>query len=228
MDHGMMGEFRSLEDIFSVVSKVTEGGADAILVTPAIAKHLVSHGKIKIPFVLSIPFDKSYVKYSVKLDADAVKTTYFGQVPLDWSTINNISEISLACEEWGMPYMVEIVPTDQEGTVLYDLEKVKQAARIGAELGGDICKTAYVGPPSEYRKVVTSTLIPITVMGGAKMGSVKDVLTMLKEAMESGACGGTIGRNIWQHPNPEKVVKALVAIIHEDKEVDEALKKVTG
>ncbi|MEM3398282.1 MAG: fructose-bisphosphate aldolase [Nitrososphaerota archaeon] len=223
MDHGMIGDFRCLEHIEIVAKKMIDGGADALLVTPAIGKYLAKKIKDRISLVLSIPYDEKYVEYAVKLGADAVKTTYFGPVPLDWETMNKVWRVSLAAEEWGMPYMAEVVPCDEKGKVIYDVEKVKQAARIGAELGGDIIKTAYVGPPSRYSEVVKSTPVPITVMGGPKIESLREFLLMLKEAVEAGAKGGTIGRNIWQHEKPEKVVKALVAILHEDKEVEEAL-----
>lgn len=226
MDHGMIGNISGLEDIVKIAEKMMIGGADALLVTPAAGKYLVRKLGKKIPLVLSIPYDEKYVEYAVKLDADAVKTTYFGSVPLNWENMHMIWKVSLAAEEWGIPYIVEIVPCDEKGKIIYDVEKIKQAARIGAELGGDIVKTAYVGPPSRYQEVVKASFIPITVMGGPKMESVKEVLVMLKEAVEAGASGGTIGRNIWQHENPEKVVKALTCILHEGKDVEEALKMI--
>jgi len=224
MDHGMVGNFQKLEDMILMVEKVVEGGADALLVTPGAAKYLIRRLKKRIPLVLSIPYDPKYIELAVKLDADAVKTTYFGPVPLDWKTMHEIWTVSCAADEWGMPYMVEIVPCDADGKTIYDIEKIKQAARIGAELGGDIVKTAYVGPPSKYVEVVKASFVPITVMGGPKMESVKDALVMLKEAVEAGASGGTIGRNIWQHEAPDKVVRAMVSILHEGKDVEEALK----
>lgn len=226
MDHGMIGNINGLEDIEKIAEKMIIGGADALLVTPAAGKYLMRKLREKIPLVLSIPYDEKYVEYAVKLGADAVKTTYFGPVPLSWENMYMIWKVSLAAEEWGIPYMVEIVPCDEKGKIIYEIEKIKQAARIGAELGGDIVKTAYVGPSSRYREVVKASFIPITVMGGPKMESVKEVLIMLKEAVEAGASGGTIGRNIWQHENPEKVVKALTSILHEGKDVEEALKIV--
>lgn len=222
MDHGAFGSFAGLEKIEKVVEKVVSGGAEGILVTPAMAKHLTNRIKNRIPMVVSIPYDDKYVEHAVKLGAEAVKTTYFGPVPLDHKMLESIWNVSAACEEWGMPYMVEIVPCDESGKTIYEVEKVKLAARTGAELGGDLVKTAYVGPSSKFKEVVESTPIPITVMGGPKMDTITEVLTMLKDAVDAGACGGTIGRNIWQHPNPDKIVKALSAILHEGKTVAEA------
>lgn len=224
MDHGIIGIVEGLEDFRLIAEKVIEAGADALLVTPGAAKYLIRRLKRRIPLIVSIPYDVKYVELALKLDADAVKTMYFGTVPLDWETIQKIAAVSSAADEWGIPYMVEIVPCDKNGEIIYDIEKIKQAVRMGSELGGDIIKTAYVGPPSKYSEVVRASFAPITVMGGPKMETTKEVLSMLKEAVEAGASGGAIGRNIWRHESPDKVVKALISILHEGKDVEEAMK----
>jgi len=224
MDHGMIGITKGIEFMERVIDQVMKGGADAVLINLGAAKRLAPKLSGKLSMVLSIPFDPKYVELAAKIGADAVKTTYFGKVPLDWSQMEKISEVAEAAEDWGMIYMVEVVPTDESGKTIYDIEKVKQAARIGAELGGDIVKTAYVGPVSSYKDVVESCLVPIVVMGGPKMETVKDLLVMVKESVEAGAIGGAIGRNIWQYENPEKMTRAISAIIHEGVNIDEALK----
>jgi len=225
MDHGMRGNIQ-LRFISDVAEKVIEGGADALLVTPGAARYLMNKIHRRISLIFSIPYDPSYVELAVKLGADAVKTTYFGEVPLDWDMMDKVWAVARACEEWGMPYMVEIVPFDGS-KIIYDLEKIKQAARIGGELGGDIVKTAYVGPSQAYKEVIKASLVPITIMGGPKMDTIEEVLRMVKGAIEAGATGGTIGRNIWQNERPGKIVKAITSIIHEDKDVEEALKIVS-
>jgi len=226
MDHGMVGNVQ-LRFISDVAEKVIKGGADALLVTPGAARYLMNKIRKRISLIFSIPYDPTYVELAVKLGADAVKTTYFGEVPLDWDMMDKVWAVARACEEWNMPYMVEIVPSEG-GKVIYDLEKIKQAARIGGELGGDIVKTAYIGPSRAYKEVVESSLVPITIMGGPKMDTVEEVLQMIKGAIDAGATGGTIGRNIWQNERPEKIVKAITGIIHENKDVEEALKIISG
>jgi DhnA family fructose-bisphosphate aldolase class Ia len=158
------------------------------------------------------------------LGVDAVKTTYFGAVPLSEEKYNQFSSIARACEDWEMPWMAEVVPVDGERKIIYDVEMVKKAARIGSELGGDLVKTAYTGTVEEYKKIVRSCLTPIVVMGGPKMENIKDVLQMVKNSVEAGAAGGAIGRNIWQHMSPEKMAKAISSIIHENISVEKALK----
>jgi class I fructose-bisphosphate aldolase len=59
--------------------------------------------------------------------------------------------------------------------------------------------------------------------GGPKMGSDRAILEMVKGAMEAGAAGISIGRNVFQHQNPTKMVAALSMIVHRNATVDEAL-----
>ncbi|MHA1834868.1 MAG: class I fructose-bisphosphate aldolase [Candidatus Baldrarchaeia archaeon] len=224
MDHGMMGTTKGIEDIVDVVEKVVEGGADGLLVNINAAKKIIKHFGKRISIVLTIPFDPKYVELAAKLGVDAVKTTYFGPVPLSEEKYNQFSSIGSACEEWSVPWMAEVVPVDSEGKTIYDVEVVKKAARIGSELGGDIVKTAYAGTVEEYKQVVKASLAPIVVMGGPKMESVADLLNMVKNSVEAGAIGGAIGRNVWQYKDPAKMTEALSKIIHENITVEEALK----
>ena len=224
MDHGGGGTTLGIEDIEDVVEKVIEGGADSILANLGFARRIAKTIRGRIGLVLSIPYDPAYVKLAAQIGADMVKTTYFGPVPLSEERMKQIAEITLASEEWGMPSMVEVVPLDNKGKTIYDLSAIKQAARIGSELGGDVIKTAYVGSPNEYREVTRTCLTPIVVMGGPKMDSASDLLKMVKDSIDAGAIGGAIGRNMWQYKDPEKITKAAISIIHEKASLEEALK----
>ena len=61
------------------------------------------------------------------------------------------------------------------------------------------------------------------MLGGGSSQDEIDLFQMVKDAMDAGASGVIIGRNIWKHPNPDKMCEAIVAIVHDDAAVDEAL-----
>lgn len=226
LDHGSSGIIQGIEDIEDVILKVIEGGADAIMVNFGIAKRVAEIVRGKVGLILSIPYEPKYVKLAIRLGADAIKTTYFGSVPLSEDRAKQFSEIALASEDWGVPYMAEVVPTDTQGKILYDVQLIKQAARIGSELGGDIIKTAYAGSSKEYKEVVRACKAPIVVMGGPKIGTLDEFLNMVKSSVEAGAMGGAIGRNIWQYKDPKKMTTVLAGIIHDKLKVEEALRKL--
>ena len=54
------------------------------------------------------------------------------------------------------------------------------------------------------------------------MGNDEEILEMVEGAMRAGAKGVSIGRNAFQHENPEKIVRAIAAIVHEGKSAKEA------
>ena len=92
----------------------------------------------------------------------------------------------------------------------------KVAARVAAELGADWVKVPYV---EGFRRVVESCFVPVVVLGGPASAGPQATLAMIKAALQAGAVGGTIGRNIWQADNPAAMPIHAVATMtkHECK-----------
>ena len=72
-------------------------------------------------------------------------------------------------------------------------------------------------------KIVEQTYAPIVVLGGGKSKDPADLLTSIYDAVNAGAAGVAVGRNIYRHPHPDKLTAAIVAIVHEDATVEKAL-----
>jgi len=66
----------------------------------------------------------------------------------------------------------------------------------------------------------------VLILGGPKSDSDRGILQMVRDAMDVGAVGITMGRNVWGHVNIEGMTAALAAIIHEDASVDTAYRLV--
>ncbi|MDD4332333.1 MAG: fructose-bisphosphate aldolase, partial [Methanosarcinaceae archaeon] len=66
--------------------------------------------------------------------------------------------------------------------------------------------------------------VPVIIAGGPKSESDLDFLEMIAGAMEAGARGVAIGRNVFQHKTPVKLTRAITEIVHEGKSVADALK----
>lgn len=227
IDHGaFVGPLPGIEKIQETIKKVIAGGADAVMINFGAAKTscLEIAGRAKL--ILTIPFNSGYVKEAVKIGADAIKTTYFGPVPLEEKRVIQFSEIAQESEDWGIPYLSEVVPVDESGKVIYDVQKVKEAARIGAELGGDFIKTAYTGSPESFKQVVETCPVPIVIMGGPKAETDVEVLKWVRGTVDAGGAGVAIGRNIWQHKDPAAMTRAIARILHENAAVEEAAKEL--
>ena len=117
----------------------------------------------------------------------------------------------------GMPVLAEMLPGGFGPEPPKTVETIRLAARIGAELGADIIKTSFVGSVAEYRTIVEGCFRPVVVLGGAKVKNLQDLFLVIEQAMEAGAKGVAIGRNVWTHPDPGGVTAALAEIVHGEK-----------
>jgi class I fructose-bisphosphate aldolase len=91
-------------------------------------------------------------------------------------------------------------------------------------MGADIVKVSYTGSPETFREVTEGCSIPVVIAGGPKMSSDRDILEMVKGSIEAGGAGVSIGRNVFQHKNPTRMIMAFSAIINDGAGVEDALK----
>ena len=99
------------------------------------------------------------------------------------------------------------------------------AARIAFELGCDAAKTVWPGDKESFSKICQAAPIPLLVAGGPSSGNSREILTMVKQSLESGGSGVCMGRQIFAHPQVISIAKALVMIVHQGLTVDQAIKK---
>ena len=127
--------------------------------------------------------------------------------------------------EYGIPVILEALPFNIGRPEEYTVENIGFAVRLAAELGADVVKTAYPtnGTVDDFKSIVEAALVPVVVLGGAAMGDDTALLTMVKNAMDAGASGIAVGRNVWQHAKPAAVAAALQAIVHDESSVDASL-----
>ena len=82
-----------------------------------------------------------------------------------------------------------------------------------------LVKTYYC---ENFEKVVNSCPVPVIIAGGPKLASEIDALQLTYDALQAGAVGVDMGRNIWQSAYPVSMIKAVRAIVHENASVKEA------
>ena len=71
--------------------------------------------------------------------------------------------------------------------------------------------------------MVAGCPVPVVIAGGPKMNSDRDILEMVQGSIAAGGAGVSIGRNVFQHRNPSRMVGAISMIVNENSGVDEAL-----
>ncbi|MFV2040244.1 MAG: class I fructose-bisphosphate aldolase, partial [Acidimicrobiales bacterium] len=126
---------------------------------------------------------------------------------------------------WGLPVLGEMVPGGfNSSEEMRGTESVALAARLGAELGADFIKAPYC---DGYESVTSGTYVPVVILGGAK-GSEAAMLGNIRSALDAGATGVAIGRNVFQCDDPTAMTAAIVAVVHDNATVDQALEIVSG
>jgi len=141
--------------------------------------------------------------------------------------VENIGRLRQACDRYAMPLMIEplvMAPAGQGAAYgsLGDVEKIVPLVRLARELGADIIKADPTENVEDFHRVVEAARCPTLVRGGGK-GELAGVLTKSAALMAQGASGMVYGRNVFQHDNPSRVVKALMAIIHQGASGPDAL-----
>jgi predicted phospho-2-dehydro-3-deoxyheptonate aldolase len=241
MDHGVtVGPIAGLEDMRKTVSGIVAGGANAILMHKGIvgAGHRGRGKDIGLIVHLSggtamspDPNAKELVcsvEEALQLGADAVSIHINLGAETDRDMLRQLGEVSRKCFTWQIPLVAMMYTRGPKIKNEYDVNNVKHAARVGAELGADIVKVVYTGSVESFAQVVQGCPVPVVIAGGEKMGSDKDIFKMVEAALKAGAAGISIGRNAFQHEKPEVMVKALSKMVHKNATVEEAVEILKG
>ncbi|HDY74452.1 MAG TPA: fructose-bisphosphate aldolase, partial [Euryarchaeota archaeon] len=88
----------------------------------------------------------------------------------------------------------------------------------------DIVKTNYTGDPDTFKEVTQGCPVPVVIAGGPKMSTPEEVLQMVHDAIQAGAAGTSIGRNVFQHENPVAMTRAIAEIVHKNATVEDGIK----
>ena len=141
------------------------------------------------------------------------------------SIFREAAELIGECHEADLPVILESLPYGIGRSDDYTPENIGFAVRCAAEMGSDIVKTAFPtdGSVDDFKAIVDACFVPVIVLGGAAMGDDEALLSMVKKAIDAGAVGIAVGRNVWQHESPAGITKALHAIVHDGASVSSAL-----
>jgi len=235
MDHGStMNVLPDLLDTERIITEVVENGADAFLTTFGIVKKFWPAMK-ETGVILRLDGGVSSIRSEGKaynqlftvedalcLGADAVACMGFPGTEDEPNTLSYLSKIAAEAHVWDVPFMAEMIPGGFMKKELHTPELIAQAARMGVELGADFIKTDYPKDIDSFRKTVQGVFRPIVVLGGSRSDDPKELLSMVKEAIDAGASGVAIGRNIWGYHKPGLMTAALRRIIHEGASVEQA------
>jgi len=237
-DHaGYMGPLPGLEQPGQLLDILVENGVDAVLTTRGIAQAfsnrisrlgliLRADGGSSTASPVASPLRALFsIEDACRFGADAVICMGMIGYMEEPSSLQNLAGFTAEASKWSMPVIAEMLVKPKEGE-RPTLQEIAFAMRIGAELGADFIKAPYTGSPAEYRKALSSLYCPVIILGGEKIKDEEEMLINIADALEAGAAGVAIGRNVWQHAYPDLVCRALVELVHGSGNVERALKEI--
>src|SRR6058998_1644797 len=235
VDHGyFMGPTHKLEEPRKTIEPLLPY-SDAIMCTRGVLRTSVNP-KSQVPIVLRVSGGASIVgesltnetittsfREAVRLNVAAVALSIFVGTPHEHQTLKNLGKLVNLGEDYGVPVLaVTAVGKELEKR---DARYLGLACRIASEFGAHFVKTYYC---EDFSKVVESCPVPLVVAGGPKLETELDALDLAYEAIQEGARGVDMGRNIWQSSNPVGMIRGIRAIVHERSTPKEALDLVKG
>lgn len=228
VDHGyFQGPVRGLERVDLNIVPLLEQ-VDALMLTRGILRTSIP-ATTQAPIVLRASGGPSILKElsnehiaveiedALRLDVAALAVQVYIGGEFEAQTTRNLTRIVDAGMKYGLPVLgVTAVGRD----MVRDAKYFRLACRICAELGAQMVKTYYVH--EGFETVAASCPVPIIVAGGKKVEE-SDALAMVKHAMDEGASGVDMGRNVFQSERSKAMLGALRGIVHSGWSARQAL-----
>lgn len=156
------------------------------------------------------------IEDAVRLNVSALAVQVFIGGEFETQSVHNMTRLVDIGNRYGIPTLaVTAVGRD----MVRDARYMRLACRICAELGASYVKTYYV--PEDFETVTASCPVPVVIAGGKKLPEL-DALRMAHEAVEQGALGVDMGRNIFQAASPVRMIQAVRKVVHEGLKPEQA------
>jgi 3-hydroxy-5-phosphonooxypentane-2,4-dione thiolase len=152
---------------------------------------------------------------ALRMNVSAVAVQVFIGGEFETRTVNNMTRLV----DMGMRYGIPVLGVTAVGKELTrDARYIGLASRILAELGVSIVKTYFV---PNFEQITAACPVPIVIAGGKKLPE-REALQMARDAIDQGASGVDMGRNIFQSDAPVAMINAVRKVVHEGSGVKEA------
>jgi 3-hydroxy-5-phosphonooxypentane-2,4-dione thiolase len=153
---------------------------------------------------------------AARLNAAMVAVQVFIGGEHETQSVHNMTRLVDEGQRYGIPVLaVTAVGRD----LTRDARYLRLATRICAELGAHAVKTYYCA--EDFDTVTAACPVPVVMAGGKKLPEL-EALTMAYRAVEAGAAGVDMGRNIFQSEHPAAMIRAVASIVHESVKPEEA------
>lgn len=235
VDHGyFLGPISKLEEPARAIEPLRPY-ADALMLTRGVLRACVPPAATT-PVILRVSGGNSIAgpalsnegiqtsfEEAIRLNAAAVAFSIYVGTEHEHQTLLALGELVNRGERYGMPVLaVTAVGKELEKR---DARFLGLSCRIAAELGAKLVKTYYC---DDFSRVVRGCPVPLVIAGGPKLATAVDAIELAYRAVQEGAAGVDMGRNIWQSSNPVGMMRAIRSVVHEKASVKKACLHLKG
>jgi 3-hydroxy-5-phosphonooxypentane-2,4-dione thiolase len=153
---------------------------------------------------------------AIRLGASAMAAQIYIGAEYEHKSIANVVKLIDTGTRYGLPTMAV---TGVGKDMVRDARYFGLATRIAAEIGAQFVKSYYV--EEGFERITLGCPVPIVIAGGKKLPE-REALEMAYRAIDQGAAGVDMGRNVFQATDPEAMLKALAAVVHDGSSGAEA------
>lgn len=251
-DHGYMSDVTfNVVNLRPITEAVIRGGVDGILLSPGQAMHLAplfqgregpaliiradwmnmprlgtANVANAVPQRLLLHQKVITAEQALALGATAITIYLFLGYSdrVEAAGIDVCARFVAECRRVGLPCIIEPLAYGGQVTGANIVDILTLGARMGVELGADALKIPYTGDVDTFRRLCEIADVPVLVLGGARSDYERDALELFAEALEAGANGCLMGRNVTKSPDPQRMIEQLCGIAHRGWSVDRALR----
>lgn len=233
IDHGMTSP-KFLDGLYNTGARVKQsidGGANVLMLSRGTVKQYAGHFTRETSLALMLTASAAgrpagalitpigSVEEALRIGADAVVVYVALAGDNEPEAITHLSKVGELCELNGMPLIAEAEYPNayqslSEMTEALGVEYLKRNARLCAELGADIVKVNWSGDAKSFGDVIRACDRPVVLAGGSLISD-SDLLTRMEQVRQVGAVGCSVGRNVFQHRNPQAITHAISRIFRD-------------
>ncbi len=233
IDHGMTSPIflDGLYDTGARVRQAIAGGANVLMLGRGVAKQFAGDFRRDTSLALMLTASAAgrpsgalitaigSVDEALRIGADAVVVYVALAGENEPDAIAYLSSIGETCERVGMPFIAEAeYPNAYQSlnsmAASLGPDYLIRNARLCAEMGADIVKVNWSGDAASFGDIIRACDRPVVLAGGSLISD-EELLTRMAQARSVGAVGCSVGRNIFQHQNPEAITRAISRIFRD-------------
>lgn len=232
LDHSFSdGPLRTASGFADLVTEISRNGGDAIVVHKGRVRHLPAESRLNCAVIVHLsgstaagpdPDRKRLVgevEEVLAMGADAVSVHVNLGADSEPDQLGDFAAVARECQQLGTPLLAMMYARGPGIADPADPHRIRRAVAVAADVGADLIKCNSPSPIEDLGKITAESPVPVLVAGGRRTNDDDDdVVAYARTVLEHGAGGLAVGRRVFDHPDPGRIVADLCGAVHPNSE----------